>query len=84
MNILRPLDIIPCDKLKHGIIGAFVMMGAMLFTSSALVLAGVIISVAYGIEITQKVFKWGKFEHLDALAVIVGGAIIYLWSTYGT
>ena len=78
MNILRPLSGIPRDKLEHGIIGAFIMMIALLFTSSILTLAGIIVGVAYGIEISQKVFKWGKFEHLDALAVMIGGAIIYL------
>ena len=76
--MLRPkwLLSIGKDKLIHFIIGVFIMTIAGLFTTTAWILAFILVTVAYGIEAAQKVFKWGKFEHLDAWAVILGGLTV--------
>jgi len=78
LMVLRPkwLESIGKDKLIHFIIGVFTMTIAGLFTTTAWVLATVLIAVAYGIEISQKVLKWGAFEHLDAWVVILGGLTV--------
>lgn len=37
-----------------------------------------LIVLAWGIEVSQKVFKWGTYDNYDAIAVVVGGLVVML------
>jgi len=43
-----------------------------------LVVSIALISLAWGIEFLQKWTKSGTYDNYDALAVVVGGLIVYL------
>ena len=70
------------DKKDHFIIGAIAT--ALLLASLPANTTGVGVAAAYsfalgfGIEGWQWLTKTGKFELWDALAVMVGGALVYL------
>jgi len=49
-----------------------------IFTTNVLVVSIVLISLAWGIEFYQKFTKSGTYDNCDALAVVMGGLIVYL------
>ena len=74
MKFTRPLSTIPKNKLEHALIGTgftLILVAIPLLPVLGKFIA--LVAFAYVIEISQKVFGWGKFEHLDAVAVVIGG-----------
>jgi hypothetical protein len=77
-KLMRLPEIIPCDKRIHFIVGT-VLMSILLTIGSNIVVATVItVVVAFGIEIYQKKTKSGKYEILDAIAVIIGSLFVLM------
>lgn len=78
IKFIRYPEKIPCDKRMHYIIGS-VFAAILLCTSlSVLAIAIALIVLAWGIEISQKVFKWGTYDNYDATAVLIGGVVAML------
>jgi hypothetical protein len=82
INILNKLmrlpEEVPCDKRMHFIVGT-VLMSILLTIGSNIVIATVItVIVAFGIEIYQRITKSGKYEILDAIAVIIGSLFVLI------
>ena len=77
-KILRYPEKIPCDKRLHMLIGVVLVSILTIFTTSILVVSIVLISLAWGIEVYQKLTKSGTYDNYDALAVVIGGLIVYL------
>ncbi len=78
MNIFRYPEKIPCDKRLHALMGMVVIAVGSVFTLSITILLVVLFIVAYGIEFSQKIFKWGTYDNMDAVAVMLGGLITML------
>jgi len=77
-KILRYPEKIPCDKRLHMLIGVVLVSILTIFTTNVLVFSIALIVVAWGIEFYQKFTKSGTYDSWDALAVVVGGLIVYL------
>jgi len=77
-KILRYPEKIPCDKRLHMLIGIVLASILTIFTTSILVVSITLISLAWGIEFYQKWTKSGTYDNWDAIAVIVGGLIVYI------
>ena len=77
-KLLRLPEKIPCDKRMHYIVGS--VFTAILLCTPLSMFAVVIalIVLAWGIEVSQKVFKWGTYDNYDAIAVVVGGLVVML------
>ena len=94
MEILRLPEKIPCDKRIHFIVGSvFTLFIGIIFILFSSIFSStfnlsflteiIIISIlsglfAYGIEISQKVFKWGTYDLIDAIATFSGSFIVIL------
>jgi len=75
---MRLPEKLPCDKRIHFIAGT-VLMSLLLTLGVNIVISSIItVIVAFGIEIYQKHTGSGKYEILDAVAVIVGGLFVLL------
>ena len=77
-KILRLPEKIPCDKRLHMLIGVVLVSILTIFTTNVLVVSIALISLAWGIELFQKITKSGTYDNYDALAVMVGGLTVYL------
>jgi len=77
-KILRYPGKIPCDKRLHMLIGVVLVSILTIFTTNVLVVSITLITLAWGIEVYQKFTKSGTYDNYDALAVMVGGLIVYL------
>ena len=86
MKFLRLIEIIPCDKRLHFIVGvvfmSILLQALLIFIqvySIVLILSVIgLISFAWGIEFYQKATKSGKYENWDAVAVVIGGVFVLL------
>jgi len=77
-NIIRYPEKIPCDKRIHFIVGVVLMAILTVFTTNVFIVNITLVSVAWGIEYSQKYTKSGQFDNYDAIAVMVGGLVVYL------
>ena len=77
-KIIRYPEKIPCDKRMHFMIGVVAIAVLTIFTVNIFMIAPILIVLAWGIEIFQKITKSGTYDNYDALAVVVGGLIVYL------
>jgi len=77
-KLMRYPEKIPCDKRMHMLIGVLLISILTIFTTNVFIVNATLISVAWGIEYFQKWTKSGQFDHLDAVAVLIGGEIVYL------
>lgn len=75
MNILRK---IPCDKRLHALIGVALIVAVTFFTQDYRMVLPALIIFAWGIEFYQKFTHSGTYDNLDAIAVIIGGLIVYI------
>ena len=90
MEILRLPEKIPCDKRIHFIVGSvftlfigiiFILFNSILsfnFSTEIIIISILSGLFAYGIEISQKVFKWGTYDLVDAIATFSGSFIVIL------
>jgi hypothetical protein len=82
INILNKLmslpEKIPCDKRMHFIVGAILMSLLLTFNTNIVISFIVTTIVAFGIEIYQRFTKSGKYEILDAIAVIIGSLFVLI------
>jgi len=77
-KILRYPEKIPCDKRLHTLVGVFYISILTMFTLNVLIVIPFLIFLSWGIEYFQKWTKSGTYDNYDALAVVVGGLIVYL------
>ena len=77
-KILRFPEKIPCDKRMHMLIGVVLVSILTIFTINVWIVSIALVSLAWGIEFYQKFTKSGTYDNYDALAVTVGGLMVYL------
>ena len=77
-KIIRYPEKIPCDKRLHMLIGVVLVFILTIFTLNVWVVSIALVSLAWGIEFFQKLTKSGIYDNYDAIAVVVGGLIVYL------
>ena len=77
-EILRLPEKIPCDKRMHYLVGSVFASLLLCFSIDVMYISLATIVLAWGIEVSQKVFKWGSYDNFDALAVVVGGLVVVL------
>lgn len=78
VELLRLPEKIPCDKRLHGLVGALFTALLLCTPLSVYIVVIALIVLAWGIEVSQKVFKWGTYDNYDAIAVVIGGLIVML------
>jgi len=79
MNKLSRLpEKIPCDKRLHMLIGVVLVSILSVFTINVFIVISALVLVAWGIEFYQKFTKSGTYDNYDAIAVVVGGLIVYI------
>jgi len=77
-RIIRYPEKIPCDKRLHMLIGVVLVSILTIFTINVFIIIPSLITLAWGIEIFQKLTKSGTYDNYDALAVVIGGLIVYI------
>ena len=77
-TILRYPEKIPCDKRLHMLIGVVLVSILSVFTINVFIVISALVLVAWGIEFYQKFTKSGTYDNWDAIAVVVGGLIVYI------
>jgi len=77
-KFLRYPEKMPCDKRMHFMVGVVAVAILTVFTVNVFVVAPVLVTVSWGIELFQKITKSGTYDNYDALAVMVGGLTVYL------
>jgi len=77
-KILRYPEKIPNDKRLHALIGVVLASILLSFNINLYSFTVAMFSVAWGIELYQKLTKSGTYDNLDALAVLVGGIFVLI------
>ena len=77
-TILRYPEKLRCDLRLHMLIGVVLVSILTIFTTNVWVVNIALIAVAWGIEFYQKLTKSGTYDNWDAVAVVVGGLIVYI------
>jgi len=77
-KIIRYPEVIPCDKRMHILVGVIFTSILTMFTQDIFVITPILVTLSWGIEYFQKWTKSGQFDNYDALAVMVGGLIVYV------
>jgi len=77
-SILRYPEKLRCDLRLHMLIGVVLVAILTIFTVNVFVIAPILVTASWGIEIFQKITKSGTYDNYDALAVVAGGLIVYL------
>jgi len=77
-KILRFPEKIPCDKRLHMLIGVVLVSILSVFTTNVFIVISTLVLIAWGIEVYQKFTKSGTYDNWDAVAVVVGGLIVYI------
>ena len=77
-KILRYPERIPCDKRLHMLIGVVLVSILSVFTINVFIVIPTLVLFSWGIEFFQKITKSGTYDNYDALAVMVGGLMVYL------
>ena len=77
-KILRYPEKLRCDIRLHILLGVVLVSILTVFTINAFIVISTIVFVAWGIEFYQKFTKSGTFDNWDAIAVVVGGLIVYI------
>ena len=77
-KILRFPEKLRCDLRLHMLIGVVLVAILSIFTLTWYIVFGILVFVAWGIEFYQKFTKSGTYDNWDAIAVVVGGLIVYL------
>lgn len=76
-KLLRLPEKIPADKRLHMLIGVVLVSILTTFTVSMYIVLIPLAILAWGIEFYQKFTKSGTYDNWDAIAVVVGGLIVY-------
>jgi len=77
-SILRYPEKLRCDLRLHMLIGVVLVAILSIFTLTWYIVFGILVFVALGIEFYQKFTKSGTYDNYDAIAVVIGGLIVYL------
>jgi len=77
-KLLRYPEKIPKDKLLHALIGTVAASIMFILGFAWLVVVSASITLAWGIEVHQMYTKSGEYDNYDALAVMVGAAIVII------
>jgi len=77
-KMLRCPEKIPCDKRLHMLVGVDLVSILSVFTINVLVVIPILELFSWGIEFYQKLTKSGTYDNWDAIAVVIGGLIVYL------
>lgn len=75
-SFIRLPEKMPCDKRMHFVVGV-VFASVLVMVGIPVAMVGLLsVAFAWGIEIYQKVTGSGKFEHGDAIAVVIGAGCV--------
>jgi len=77
-KILRFPEKLRCDLRLHMLIGVVLVSILTIFTVNVFIVLSTLVLIAWGIEFYQKLTKSGTYDNWDAIAVVVGGLIVYL------
>ena len=77
-KLLRLPEAIPCDKRMHYLVGSIFTTILLCIPLSMFAVVIALIVLAWGIEVSQRVFKWGTYHNYDAIAVVIGGLVVML------
>ena len=77
-KILRFPEKLRCDLRLHMLIGVVLVSILTIFTVNVFIVLSTLVLIAWGIEFYQKFTKSGTYDNWDAIAVVVGGLIVYL------
>jgi len=77
-KLIRLPEKIPCDKRLHALVGVVLIAILSIFTLTWYIIFGILVFVAWGIEFYQKFTKSGTYDNWDAIAVVIGGLIVYV------
>ena len=77
-KILRYPEKIPCDKRLHMLAGVVLVSISSVFATNVFIVLSTLVLIAWGIEFYQKFTKSGTYDNYDALAVVIGGLIVYI------
>ena len=83
IKLLRLPEAIPCDKRSHYLVGSVITLVVLLFGFSLSVAFVLSLSIAYLIELTQKIFKWGSYDLKDAVATFAGSSVVMIAYSLG-
>lgn len=78
VRLARWPEKLPCDKRMHWIIGSVFTAILLCMPLSVVTIVVALVGLAWGIEVSQKVFKWGTYDNWDAVAVVIGGLVVIL------
>ena len=76
-NIIRYPEKLRCDLRLHMLIGVVLVSILTIFTVNVFIVLSTLVLIAWGIEFYQKFTKSGTYDNWDAIAVVVGGLIVY-------
>jgi len=76
-SILRYPEKLRCDLRLHILIGVVLVAGLTIFTLNVFIIIPTLVLLAWGIEFFQKFTKSGTYDNWDAIAVVIGGLIVY-------
>jgi len=77
-KILRYPEKLRCDLRLHMLAGVVLVSILSVFTINVFIVISILVLVAWGIEFYQKFTKSGTYDNWDAVAVVVGGLIVYI------
>jgi len=77
-KILRYPEKLRCDLRLHMLIGVVLVSILSVFTINVFIIIPSLITLAWGIEFYQKFTKSGTYDNWDAIAVVIGGLIVYI------
>ena len=77
-RLVRWPEKLPCDKRMHWVIGSVFTAILLCMPLSMVTVVAALVGLAWGIEVSQKVLKWGTYDNWDAVAVVIGGLIVML------
>jgi len=78
IKLLRSPEAIPCDKRMHFIVGSTITLAVLLLGFNLIITFILSLSLAYLIELTQKIFKWGEYDLRDAAATFAGSSVVII------
>ena len=77
-SIIRYPEKLRCDLRLHMLVGVVLVSILTIFTVNVFIVLPPLVLIAWGIEFYQKFTKSGTYDNWDAIAVVVGGLIVYL------
>ena len=78
IKLLRLPEKIQCDKRMHFMVGSVFTSLAMCIIPQLYIIVMLAVALAWGIEFSQRIFAWGDYDNMDAIAVVAGSFVVIL------